>query len=298
MKTIVSRDNPLLKSARGLRRTKGRSAAGAFLADGRKLIAEALDAGLVLITIFVSETAYAHGLSAEDQAFLECAERLVSPDQVIGLGERQYRELAGTETPQPFVAVFQKPGGVRDAARTAGTADAVDADRTGHGFAAASAQAPEKPSSILVLDRIGDPGNAGAMVRTAWAAGFAEVWTVKGTADPWSDKAIRAAAGSLFRMQVREGLSPAEVLTDARAAGAQVYALGMSGRDIYETNLRGAVALIVGNEGSGVQEILSEQADAVLAIPMAEGAESLNAAAAAAVALYEKRRQETVAQRV
>jgi TrmH family RNA methyltransferase len=270
VKAVTSRDNPLLKSARKLRGAKGRGETGTFLADGRKLIAEALDAGLVLETIFVSESAFAHGLAAADRAFLERAEALVGPDRVIGLGERPYRELAGTETPQPFAAVFRKSAG----------ADA----------------APFEGASILVLDRIGDPGNAGAMVRTARAAGFAEVWTVKGTADLWSDKAIRAAAGGLFRMRVREGLSAEQVVVAARAAGARVYALGMSGQDIYETKLRGGVCLIVGNEGSGVQADLAEQADAILAIPMADGTESLNAAAAAAVALYEKRRQETIAE--
>jgi TrmH family RNA methyltransferase len=264
VKTVTSRDNPLLKSARKLRGAKGRSAAGTFIADGRKLITEALDAGLEPETIFVSEYALVHGLTAEDRTFLKKAENLLGEDQVIALGERQYRELAGTETPQPFAAVFRKPEGVAHA----------------------------EGSSVLVLDRIGDPGNAGAMVRTARAAGFGEVWTVKGTVDLWSDKAIRAAAGSLFRMHVREGLSAKEVLADACAVGARVYALGMGGQDLYETNLCGSVILIVGNEGSGVQELFSGQTDAVLAIPMADGIESLNAAAAAAVALYEKYRQE------
>jgi TrmH family RNA methyltransferase len=273
VKTVTSRDNPLLKSARKLRQAKGRSAAGTFIADGRKIITEALDAGLVLETIFVSESAAMHGLSEEDRAFLERAERLAGPDQVISLGERQYLELAGTETPQPFAAVFRKPEGADSAVRTVG-------------------EARRENASILVLDRIGDPGNAGAMVRTARAAGFGEVWTVKGTADLWSDKAIRAAAGSLFWMRIREGLLAEDVLADAHAADARVYALGMNGQDLYETDLLGNVVIIVGNEGSGVQESLSEQADAVLAIPMADGAESLNAAAAAAVALYEKHRQE------
>lgn len=266
MKTVTSRDNPLLKSARKLRQTKGRGAAGAFIADGRKLIAEALDAGLVLESVFVSASSVAYGLASEDQAFLDMIQGLASPDKVIELGDQEYKELAGTETPQPFAAVFLKPGNV---ARGVG-------------------------GSALVLDRIGDPGNAGAMIRTARAAGFSEVWTIKGTADLWSDKAIRAAAGSLFHMHVREGLSPEDVLAEAAKAGARVYALGMSGQDIYSTDLRGNIVLITGNEGSGVQEILLEKADAILAIPMAEGAESLNAAAAAAVALYEKHRQEKV----
>ena len=266
MKTVTSRDNPLLKSARKLRQTKGRGAAGAFIADGRKLIEEAIDAGLNLESLFVSASSVAYGLSDEDQAFLDKIQGLATPDMVIELGDREYKELAGTETPQPFAAVFLKPESVTGAT----------------------------DGSALVLDRIGDPGNAGAMIRTARAAGFAEVWAIKGTADLWSDKAIRAAAGSLFHMHVREGLSSEDVLTEAQKAGAKVYALGMSGQDIYSTDLCGNIVLIVGNEGSGVQEILLEKANAVLAIPMAEGAESLNAAAAAAVALYEKHRQEKV----
>ena len=225
-----------------------------------------MDAGLKIESLFVSESSVAYGLSGEDQMFLDKIQTLVEPDMVIELGDREYKELAGTETPQPFAAVFLKPAGLAGA--------------TG--------------GSALVLDRIGDPGNAGAMIRTARAAGFSEVWTIKGTADLWSDKTIRAAAGSLFHMRVREGLSAEDVLTEAQKAGTKVYALGMSGQDIYVTDLCGNIVLIVGNEGSGVQEILLEKADAVLAIPMVEGAESLNAAAAAAVALYEKHRQEKV----
>jgi len=142
-----------------------------------------------------------------------------------------------------------------------------------------------------VLDRVGDPGNVGAMMRSALAAGFDALWCTKGTADVFSDKAVRASAGAIFRLPVLEGLSAEDCVGLAKDAGARLLTCRAGGTDIYETDLKGGIVLVIGNEGAGPQEVFLNEADGVIGIPMAEGAESLNAAAAAAIVMYEAGRQ-------
>jgi len=142
-----------------------------------------------------------------------------------------------------------------------------------------------------VLDRAQDPGNVGMMVRSAFAAGMDAVWCVIGTADAFSDKAVRASAGAIFHLPVREGLSAKDCVGLAENMGARLLVCSREGTDLYKTDLTGSVALVIGNEGTGPQEMFLDTADGIVGIPMAEGAESLNAAAAAAVVMYEARRQ-------
>ena len=253
MKTVTSKDNPVLKAARRLHTRKGREETGSFLVTGQKLISEAVSSGFTVENVFIDAGALARGEAAAGEYAKE-----------IALEEKLFRELAGTVTPQPYLAVVKRP------ARGGFSGDA---------------------KRILVLDRVGDPGNAGTMARSALAAGMDSLWCVKGTADVFSDKAVRASAGAAFRLPVLEGLSAHDCVTLAREAGAKLLVCSAGGTDLYETDLTGSFALVIGNEGAGPQKVFLEAADSVIGIPMAPGAESLNAAAAAAVVMYEARRQ-------
>ena len=232
---------------------KGREETGLLLIAGQKLISEAVSAGFAIEHLFLNAGALARGEAAAGNYNCE-----------IALEEKLFRDLAGTVTPQPYLAVVKKPGN--------------------KGFNGEAGR-------ILVLDRIGDPGNAGTMVRSALAAGMDGVWCVKGTADMYSDKAVRASAGAVFRLPVEEGLSAEECVSDARTLGLKVFVCSARGTDLYDTDLTGSFALVIGNEGAGPQEEFLTAADAVIGIPMASEAESLNAATAAAVVMYEARRQ-------
>jgi len=253
VKTVTSKDNPILKSARRLHTRKGREETGLLLIAGQKLISEAVSAGFTIEHVFLNAGALARGEAAAGRY-----------DGEIALEEKLFRDLAGTVTPQPYLAVVKRP--------------------ENKGFSSETGR-------ILVLDRIGDPGNAGTMVRSALAAGMDGVWCVKGTADVFSDKAVRASAGAVFRLAVKEGLSAIECVSNARALGLMVLVCSASGADLYGTDLTGRFALVVGNEGAGPQEEFLTAADMVVGIPMAPEAESLNAASAAAVVMYEARRQ-------
>ncbi|MDR1815126.1 MAG: RNA methyltransferase [Clostridiales Family XIII bacterium] len=227
----------------------------------------------------------------KEGAFLVEGEKLIAEARGAGLVVRTvlrrgtdvadvlFDEIAQTVTPQGVLAIVEKPKAPIVILRGG------EAEVAGSG-----------PLAVLVLDRIQDPGNVGTMIRTAYAAGFGAVWCVKGTADLWSDKVVRSAAGALFRFAagIREGLEAADVLQAARATGLRVVVCEAGGVDYSEVRLAGdggGIALVVGNEGAGVSAALREDADLTVGIPMREGAESLNAAVSAALVMYEYRRQ-------
>ena len=144
------------------------------------------------------------------------------------------------------------------------------------------------PGNFVVLDRLQDPGNIGTIIRTADAAGYDLVIAVKGTADVFSPKTVRAAAGSLFRIPVLFVDTEEELPRFTRAAGKKLTAASPSGsRYYYEEDLSRDIALIVGNEGNGVSRSLMEKADMKIRIPMSGTIESLNASVAAAILMYE-----------
>ena len=301
MKTVTSKDNPVLKSARRLLTRKGREEGGAFLVEGRKLISEAADAGFEVERVFVNAGALVRG-EAEAGVFTK----------ETALEERLFGGLAQTVSPQPYIAVMRRPGareksadGATETVAAAGTAHLAGSGAEGlsggtdgatetvaaAGPAHLAGSVAEGPGCVLVLDRVGDPGNAGTMVRTALAAGMDEVWCLKGTADIFSDKAIRASAGAVFHLPAIEGFSARGCIERARSIKARIIVCSAGGEDLYETGLCGRIAVVVGSEASGAQDELLAAADAVVGIPMTEKAESLNAAAAAAVVMYEALRQ-------
>ena len=251
-KTVTSKDNPVLKSARKLLTRKGREEAGAFLLEGRKLIEEAISAGFDIECVFVDAGARLRGETAEEW-----------PNEIV-LEEKLFHTLAQTVTPQPCIAVARR----RD-------------------------MNPADPACVLILDRIGDPGNVGTMIRTALASGMNEVWCVKGTADVFSDKAIRASAGAILHLPVREGLSAMDCISSVRSMGAMLVVCEAGGKNLYEARLENRIAIVIGSEGAGPQPEFVSAADAVVGIPMTETSESLNAATAAAIVMYEALRRRT-----
>ena len=229
------------------------------LAEGVRLVEEALAAGIPVRGAAVSSTleGTARG-SALKSALLNSGVRLeeVAPAELDA--------LADTEHPQGIVAVVEPPRWKLD--HMAGS-----------------------PGAVLVLDGVQDPGNVGTMLRSALGLGAAGVIALKGTAELANPKVVRGSMGALFRLP--------SVATDA---GGFLEWAEQDGRRIWIADADGApldtaprgerVAVVVGNEGAGVSQELSQRADRRLAIPLAAGAESLNVAIAAGILLYEVRR--------
>jgi RNA methyltransferase, TrmH family len=245
---LTSRTNPRVKQAAALLRRKGRRETGLHLAEGPNAVAEALAAGRVT-TLF---------------ALPEAAARLHVPDdvEVVPVTEPVLDRLADTPSPQGLVAVVQ-------------SVVASPRDLPDHGL-------------LVVLHEVADPGNVGTIVRTADAGGAVGVWLTPTSADPFSPKAIRAAAGSTYHLPlvVDEGLDA--LLDRARGQGREVVGLAAdaagSVADLDAT--RSPVALVLGNEAHGLDAETLAVLDGTVAVPMRGAAESLNVAAAAAVAIY------------
>jgi TrmH family RNA methyltransferase len=157
----------------------------------------------------------------------------------------------------------------------------------------APGSSPSAPGGFcLLLEDVQDPGNVGSMIRTAAAAGIDQVVLSRRCAFAWSPKALRAGQGAHFLTTVHEDADLPAWATVFRAAGGRVVAAVVdAAEDLYAVELRGRVAVAIGSEGGGLSEALLAVADRHVTIPMAGGSESLNAAAAAAIVLFEAVRQ-------
>jgi TrmH family RNA methyltransferase len=246
-------------AARKLTRRSGRDAAGAFLAEGRQAVAEALAAPGVVREVFATEAAAAAARDLLARAAVPV--RLLTEKAAAGLSE--------TVTPQGLVAVC---------ALTDVPPSAVVAD---------------PPRLAVALAELNDPGNAGTVLRTADACGAGAVVFGAGSADPFGGKVVRASAGSLFHVDVVRGVALGPLLAELRAAGSTVLAAdggGETSLDQLGGTLARQVVWLFGNEARGVPADLAAAADARVRIPMRGRAESLNLAAAAAICLYETSR--------
>jgi TrmH family RNA methyltransferase len=151
-----------------------------------------------------------------------------------------------------------------------------------------------KPAPALVLAATGlqDPGNAGAIIRSAAAAGATGVVLDETSADPWGWKALRASMGSAFHVPVLRSRAVATLVKEWRSAGLRIAAtVPRAGTSMHNVDFTPPTALLLGGEGAGLPDTLIAAADVRVSIPMRGGIESLNAAVAAAVLLYEAQRQ-------
>jgi RNA methyltransferase, TrmH family len=255
---VTSRSNPLVKRLRALLGDSARS--GLAVLEGGKLVEEALQAGVQIVECAVArdvlEGRYS-GLVArleEDGA----AVRVLAPEVLSA--------VSATETSQGIVAIAQRP--------------AFDEE-----------QIFRETPLIVVGVGIQNPGNVGALLRTAEAAGATGAYWTTGSADPMSWKALRGSMGSAFRVPHLGDLGAGDVL--ARLAARSVITIATSPRgERYDTiDFTGPVALLFGNEGAGLPAEVAARADRTVAIPMAPPVESLNVAVAAGILLFEAGRQ-------
>lgn len=243
------------KEIRGLQRRKQRESLHRFLAEGVRVVEDLLASDLRTSLLVVSS-------SLEDT---ERGRTLVGRARgadvtVRTVPDAEITRLAGTDSPQGVLAIAEVPDHALDELR-GGTTPVV-----------------------LMMDAVQDPGNFGTLVRSAEALGAAGVIALPGTVDPWNPKAVRSSAGALFRVPV-VAAGWREASAWLRAEGYEVLAAAAGGEPIGE--VRKKVAVVVGNEGAGVSEVVLSEVDRTVGIPLRGRAESLNVAAAAAILMYE-----------
>lgn len=260
VRIVQSKQNTRLKELRRALALPGREGRGLAGIEGPNLIEEALNAGLVVPSVFAAE------------GFEHLLETLpLRPDTEILLMKRELLVTAlATETPQPVAALVELP------------------DWTwAHILDRQNGNVP----LIAVLAGIQDPGNLGAILRSAEAFGADGVVALPGTVSPWNPKAVRASAGSVFRLPFLATTVP-ECFTNLREAGIRILTTTVNAAEPADLiDLTAPVAIILGNEGNGVPASVAALADEPITICCPGPVESLNAAVAAGILLYEASRQ-------
>jgi RNA methyltransferase, TrmH family len=250
---ITSLSNSKVKLVRSLARRRERYAARQFVIEGVRWIEEAVDArvmpALVLHTASIEDDARARNL----------LDRLrTMTTEVFAVEDAVMKEIASTETPQGIVAVVPF----------------------------VELPVPAQPQFVLILDGVRDPGNVGTILRSARAAGVDAIFFAPNTADPYNDKVVRAAMGAHFAVPLR--VASWQMIEEAARGIQRIYLADARGDNVYtKVKWSRPVALIIGGEAEGASDAAQKMATARVSIPMPGGAESLNAAMAATILMFE-----------
>lgn len=275
MTVITSPTNPRISKLRDLHTTRGRKKSGLFLMEGIHLLEVLLDAGIMPQEVYyqpdvLQRTARGRALFAR---LMHASD--IAPERLVEVSERVMGKLGEVQT-------------------TLGVVSVLSLDAFAPARLRARRPAMQRPA-LLILDDLADPGNMGTILRTALAADVDEVLLTSNCVDCFSPKVVRAAAGAHVALPIATDLSWAAIAERvaihcantprvllAEAGGKQTY---------YEQDLTEPFALIIGNEAHGPSEEARSLATLTITIPLANGVESLNAAMAAGIVLYEAVRQ-------
>lgn len=255
-KYISSAENGKYKGWQKLITRKYRERERCFLVEGELLIMDAVLSGAELKELIVRDGADLNSeLLANDIGTVAC----------YSLSDNLFDSLSQTEHGRDAIGVFAIPDG--------------EVSDWGEG-------------DIVVLDRLQDPGNVGTIIRTSDAAGVAGIITIKGTVDSYSPKVVRAAAGSIFRVPIAEAENASELKAMLDKLNAKPVAIDpRASKEYFDMPEYERLAIIVGNEGGGISKEMLNLSEMNLVIPMREGIESLNAAMAFGIVIYERVRR-------
>ena len=255
-KHITSRDNPIFKYQKKLAdNSRDRKAEGKTLLDGVHLIEAYLNTFGEPELIIIPEGKS----SGEANNLMQQLEHI----STIMLPTLMFAELTPVASSTGILAVVTTP----------------------------KINLPERPQFVLMLEDIQDPGNLGSLLRTAAAAGVQAVYLSKGCTDAWSPKSLRGGQGAQFVLPIIEN---ADLIVELENFNGNTYATTIDGEPLYSQNLTQASAFVIGNEGAGLREKTIASCTKQISIPMSQSnlaIESLNAAAAAAICLFERNRQ-------
>lgn len=259
LRRVASRQNPALKELRRAFARAETTPDGCCAIESVHLVEEAIRSGLRFRAVFFRQSS----LALADRLLPQIAAQV---DTVL-LPDEIFDSVVATETPQGVAALVKtKTFTLEDLFR------------------------PLQPL-VVVLSGLQDPGNLGAILRSAEAFGASGVLLGEGTVSPFNSKAVRASAGSVFRVPAVVVKAEAAILR-LRQAGLRLVATSShGGTPADQANLASPLAFFIGSEGSGLPRRLTSEMDETVAVPHSEHVESLNAAVAASILLYEAARQ-------
>ncbi|WP_426231140.1 TrmH family RNA methyltransferase [Pararhizobium sp. DWP3-4] len=262
VKEVTSLANPIIKDIKALANKKERDETRSFIAEGLKLVIDALDLGWTIKTLV-----YAKAAKGKTQVEQVALKTVATGGLVLEVSEKVLSAITRRDNPQMVVGVFeQRYAHLRD-------------------------MKPVVGETYVALDRVRDPGNLGTIIRTADAAGASGVILIGETTDPFSLETVRATMGSVFAMPLMRA-TVAEFVKWQKAAGVQLAATHLAGAVDYRTidYRKKPVVLLMGNEQAGLPEELAREATALARIPQQGRADSLNLAIATGIMLFEARR--------
>jgi TrmH family RNA methyltransferase len=250
MERITSLKNPKVQLWKSLKDRKGRRETGCFMAEGRKMVEEALASAFPVEALLVDEARLAEFTLPADVS-------------LYALPENVLAAVCDTKTPQGIAAVVQMQHNARIGRR------------------------------VVAMDGVQDPGNVGTIIRTSDAAGLEGVILSAQCADVFSPKTLRATMGSIFRMPMVVTEDLPGYLSSLREQGYSVISSQLDGEPFYQRSPVGEkFCLIIGNEGNGISDEVKATATHRVKLPMRGGAESLNAAIAAGIMMYDLMKDE------
>ena len=254
---ITSASNQKVKNLIGLiQKSKSRREQDVFITEGVKMFMEA-DADRIK-EVYVSQSFYEKGNAVDKLE--QCNYEVLSDDL--------FKKVSDTQTPQGVLCVMKQ-----------------------YHYELEDLFCRENPL-FLILEDIQDPGNLGTMVRTAEGAGVDGIIMTKGTVDIYNPKTIRSTMGSVYRMPFIYTEDLPEVMKQLQSRNVKLYAAHLKGKSFYhQMDFKGATAFLIGNEGNGLKDETADAADVYMKIPMQGKVESLNAAVASVILMYEAARQ-------
>jgi TrmH family RNA methyltransferase len=258
LEIITSAANPTIRLARSLHRKRVRQRERAVLVEGVRAIRTAVQAGTPLRVLILHA-------GRREQISDDLLEPLTSTaERIVFVASELFEQVAETEHPQPVIAICELP----------------------------KQHFPQNCTFVLAIDGVRDPGNLGTLIRTAAAAGADGVALLPGTVDPYNAKVIRASAGALFLVPVQHFPTLEELVSTSFTEPPVTVLADAAGDTLYDTvDYSGPVTLVVGGEAAGAGEAVRTFADIVVRIPLDPRVESINAAVAGAILLFEVQRQ-------
>ncbi len=255
MEKIFSLSNNRLKEIRALSKRKYRQKNGLFVVEGQRMVEDAIEFGQVRVIVMSDSYTSAHS----DMLQFETSEI-----QLLEVPEKLFAALTDTETPQGILAVVKKK----------------------------QTEVILNSGNVVIADGIQDPGNMGTLIRTAVASGCCAVMTTEGTVDVYNPKVLRSTMGAIFNIPVIDSWTFAQIMTRLKEQGIKVLVADVGAEEAYyDVDLTELFALVVGNENQGPREETIAVADKLINIPMIGKIDSLNAAVAGSIVLYEALRQ-------
>lgn len=254
--TITSKDNETIKYIKKLKEKKYREQYNEFIIEGIKMIDEALKENAKIKSVIICDDCKTQGSIPNDLMYE------IAKLNCIYVSEKVFNSITDVTNPQGIMAIIEKP-----------QSDEKEIDYTSQTF--------------LILDNIQDPGNMGTILRTADSLDIKQIIVSKGSTDIYNPKVVRSTMGAIFRVRVIESENLVKTIKEMKKHKITIYATDLkTDKSIYDINYNKS-AIVIGNEANGVSENILNEATERIKIPMIGKTESLNAAVATSIILYQ-----------